>query len=194
MHNLQSRESIMNQIRHGQFPQRVVTRQCAADGAAEAPRPTADFRSSADWPGSKLAVSPCAGRVVGRHEQAQRDIAILSGVISHIRHIPSEILAEIFKFCAAEQRVSLISNYSIDNPRLFPVVLTHVCSRWRDVAINTPRLWDCLELCFPPQSPRRTGDLLADLGHRSHTHGLTVKIKWHTNFDQNGHSSTSSPR
>ncbi|KAJ7096915.1 hypothetical protein C8R44DRAFT_643845, partial [Mycena epipterygia] len=77
--------------------------------------------------------------ISARRLRAQQDICTLQGVISPIRRIPHEILAEIFKICVEHSR---LLHYSIDNPHLSPIVLGQVCSLWRNVAINTPRLWD----------------------------------------------------
>ncbi|TFK64451.1 hypothetical protein BDN72DRAFT_730455, partial [Pluteus cervinus] len=50
-------------------------------------------------------------------------------------HLPFEILSDIFLLCAAE-RLSLPPLKS--EPRL---LITSVCSAWREVALATPQLW-----------------------------------------------------
>ncbi|KAJ7140571.1 hypothetical protein C8R43DRAFT_830219, partial [Mycena crocata] len=77
--------------------------------------------------------------ISARQEQKTRDLAALKAIISSIRRIPPEILAEIFLFCV--DPVKLRSDYSIDSPRQPPLLLCHVCALWRAVAVNTPRLW-----------------------------------------------------
>ncbi|KAJ7096904.1 hypothetical protein C8R44DRAFT_643757, partial [Mycena epipterygia] len=77
--------------------------------------------------------------IAARQRQRQRDIAALTVVLSPVRQIPRELLVEIFQFCSTNSRLS--KRYSIDNPRGAPLVLSRVCSFWRDVAVNTPRLW-----------------------------------------------------
>ncbi|KAJ7465365.1 hypothetical protein B0H11DRAFT_63608 [Mycena galericulata] len=115
--------------------------------------------------------------ILFRHQQAHREIALLNAVISPLRHLPTEILAEIFKICVAQSRFLNMFDYSIDNPRTAPILLTHVCSLWRHVAITTPRLWDRLSLRSPSAYPMGKVPLIADLVNRSHPHWLVVEIR-----------------
>ncbi|KAJ7603923.1 hypothetical protein FB45DRAFT_767776, partial [Roridomyces roridus] len=69
------------------------------------------------------------------HENHQR-------VLSPVRSLPSEILGEIFAWtlptvAEASDRTSFKFHHS-------PWNLTHVCSRWRAIAISTPSLWSLL--------------------------------------------------
>ncbi|KAJ7474197.1 hypothetical protein FB451DRAFT_1035199, partial [Mycena latifolia] len=66
--------------------------------------------------------------------------ATLKGVLSPIRRIPSEILAEIFLMCRDDALSAL--PYSVADPRQAPMLLGHVSSRWRQVSHSSPRLWD----------------------------------------------------
>ncbi|KAJ7474203.1 hypothetical protein FB451DRAFT_1558398 [Mycena latifolia] len=66
--------------------------------------------------------------------------ATLKGVLSPMRRIPSEILAEIFLHCRNNSLEA--PTYSVADSRQAPIVLGHVSSRWRQVAHNSPRLWD----------------------------------------------------
>ncbi|KAJ6595071.1 hypothetical protein DFH09DRAFT_887300, partial [Mycena vulgaris] len=69
-------------------------------------------------------------------------ITSLKGVLSPIRRIPPEILAEIFLNCRQNSRASEF--YSITDPSEAPLLLGRVCSSWRVIAHGTPRLWDAL--------------------------------------------------
>ncbi|KAJ7474150.1 hypothetical protein FB451DRAFT_1466697, partial [Mycena latifolia] len=66
--------------------------------------------------------------------------ATLKGVLSPIRRIPSEILAEIFLVCRDDALDAF--QYSVADPRRAPMLLGHVSSRWRQVSRSSPRLWD----------------------------------------------------
>ncbi|KAJ7474155.1 hypothetical protein FB451DRAFT_1367139 [Mycena latifolia] len=72
--------------------------------------------------------------------------ATLKGVLSPIRRIPSEILAEIFLLGRS-------GTFSSADPRSVPMLLGHVSSRWRQVSRSSPRLWDHLHIS--PNSGRR---------------------------------------
>lgn len=56
-----------------------------------------------------------------------------------IRTIPPEILSEIFSHC-------LVDNTEIVDVAKAPLLLTFACSRWRTVAISTPRLWSSVRV------------------------------------------------
>ncbi|KAJ7656108.1 hypothetical protein DFH06DRAFT_475808 [Mycena polygramma] len=77
-------------------------------------------------------------------ELRQLMLASLHGVLSLIRCIPAEILSEIFVAC---RDASLDEpEYEITNPHHALTLLTQVCSRWRLVALRTPRLWNNVRL------------------------------------------------
>ncbi|KAJ7189106.1 hypothetical protein C8R46DRAFT_1056623, partial [Mycena filopes] len=67
-------------------------------------------------------------------------------VFSPVRRLPTELLAEIFGLCAPSSACSL--DWS-DSPtrelnrvaRKYLLDLSRVCSRWHEVAMNTPKLW-----------------------------------------------------
>ncbi|KAG8912992.1 hypothetical protein FRC02_005718 [Tulasnella sp. 418] len=65
-----------------------------------------------------------------------------NALASHIHGLPSELLSLIFEFAAESfpQTVSCSQTKRNLCSRL-PHVLTTVCSRWREVAISTPRVW-----------------------------------------------------
>ncbi|KAJ7044750.1 hypothetical protein C8F04DRAFT_941537, partial [Mycena alexandri] len=50
--------------------------------------------------------------------------------------LPPEITSEIFLRCLPEMR-----ELNVVNPREAPLLWTHVCSAWRQIACSTPRLW-----------------------------------------------------
>lgn len=59
-------------------------------------------------------------------------------IMSPVRRLPKEILKEIFVNCLPAS----ITN----NPRTAPLILSHICSFWRKVAIGIPQLWTALQL------------------------------------------------
>ncbi|KAL1754141.1 hypothetical protein FB107DRAFT_216339 [Schizophyllum commune] len=67
---------------------------------------------------------------------------VSSGVhIAFVNEIPPEILAEIFV-----HTLPLRVEYAKPNRRYEPLVISHVCRYWRDVAINLPTLWQRISL------------------------------------------------
>ncbi|KAF8147364.1 hypothetical protein K438DRAFT_1780151 [Mycena galopus ATCC 62051] len=71
----------------------------------------------------------------------------LRGALSAIRHFPAEILSQIFIICRDNDLAE--SGYTIIDPNCAPILLCHVCSRWRTVALSTPRLWNTVMLLTP---------------------------------------------
>ncbi|THU81277.1 hypothetical protein K435DRAFT_693920, partial [Dendrothele bispora CBS 962.96] len=64
-------------------------------------------------------------------------------LLSSMRKFPSEILGEIFGFCCSEYGLSVkreksLEPFQVDAQAL---VLSQICSRWRDVMISSPSLW-----------------------------------------------------
>ncbi|KAK7456502.1 hypothetical protein VKT23_010753 [Stygiomarasmius scandens] len=56
-----------------------------------------------------------------------------------IRWLPSELLMEVFLWCC-------VSGNNPTTERHPTFVLSHVCSRWRNIALSTPKLWSRLGL------------------------------------------------
>jgi hypothetical protein len=79
-------------------------------------------------------------------EQRKQIVASMEahqGLISCIRRLPPEILAEIFMRCLPHQLCIKPKSGTA------PLILTRICSRWRTVVLNTPRLWRSLDLGCP---------------------------------------------
>lgn len=64
----------------------------------------------------------------------------LKSLLPPISHIPPEILAEIFVAYVREVRPQFQYRH-IDVAPFSWIRIMHVCQKWRDVALNTPRLW-----------------------------------------------------
>jgi hypothetical protein len=70
-------------------------------------------------------------------------------ILSPLRQLPDEILAEIFLTVHASQ----VAAYDDDQSKTTttrivdsPIVLSHVSNQWRRVALTTPRLWSFIQL------------------------------------------------
>ncbi|KAJ7071579.1 hypothetical protein C8F01DRAFT_441104 [Mycena amicta] len=58
-------------------------------------------------------------------------------VISSLRRIPPEVLGEIFSLTLPVR----VQDTAFSTIRDSPWVLTHICKRWREIAVSTPSLW-----------------------------------------------------
>lgn len=61
---------------------------------------------------------------------------------SPIRRLPTEILSSIFTTIPRDQPFDMSNS---------PMLLTRICSRWRDVAISTPRMWNYIDFYVDEQ-------------------------------------------
>lgn len=77
-------------------------------------------------------------------------------LLSPLRQLPPEILSEIFFLC-------LYTGDSLDILQP-PWLLGHVCSRWRAIALSTPRLWFYLNLDLDTISDTRPKDAVSMVG------------------------------
>ncbi|KAF9009931.1 hypothetical protein BDQ17DRAFT_1222300, partial [Cyathus striatus] len=64
-------------------------------------------------------------------------------LISPARQLPRDILEEIFLACLPTDRNPCISAAEA------PILLTHICSSWRSIALSLPRLWSAIHIALP---------------------------------------------
>ncbi|KAJ7037012.1 hypothetical protein C8F04DRAFT_953226, partial [Mycena alexandri] len=85
-------------------------------------------------------VSRILGELEVQRSHLGEHAAALKGVLSPLRQIPPEILTEIFMhWCEQDLRGTV-------NMLQAPLVITHVSSFWRAVALGTPALWNIVRL------------------------------------------------
>jgi hypothetical protein len=81
---------------------------------------------------------------IGAHQEMRRTLEsrILANKvrISPASYLPTEILQHIFKACLRDK------HYVEPDIRSAPLLLCHICRRWRDVAEATPELWSSIGL------------------------------------------------
>ncbi|KAJ7462144.1 hypothetical protein FB451DRAFT_958239, partial [Mycena latifolia] len=58
--------------------------------------------------------------------------------------LPPEITSEIFIYCLPTSQMARERNTV--NPHEAPMLLSHVCRAWREIALGTPALWTTMEL------------------------------------------------
>ena len=69
-------------------------------------------------------------------------------LMSSGRRLPTEIMQQIFMNCRTTRRLPLLRNKEV------PILLTHVCRFWRELALDMPALWDRIHIPFggPPSA------------------------------------------
>ncbi|KAJ3729549.1 hypothetical protein C8R42DRAFT_169472 [Lentinula raphanica] len=88
----------------------------------------------------------------------QAEAQMCNTILSGIRKLPPELLADIFlQLVAPDQeryyRLSIYSSYPKADPsqQASAIVLSHVCRKWRSVALSTPQLWSTISV--PHRTP-----------------------------------------
>ncbi|KAJ7662965.1 hypothetical protein B0H17DRAFT_1093092, partial [Mycena rosella] len=64
-------------------------------------------------------------------------------LVSPARRLPEDIIAEIFTAALPSDRNAVMSGAEA------PLLLSHICSAWRRLALYTPRLWATLHIVIP---------------------------------------------
>ncbi|KAJ7368767.1 hypothetical protein DFH08DRAFT_32833 [Mycena albidolilacea] len=65
----------------------------------------------------------------------------LESIAYPIFTLPPELVSEIFIHCLPAERLT-----DVVNPSEAPLLLTHVCRAWRQIAISTPALWATFDI------------------------------------------------
>ncbi|KAK0460410.1 uncharacterized protein EV420DRAFT_1216134, partial [Desarmillaria tabescens] len=89
-------------------------------------------------------------QLLRERSEAADNLTIAKKILHPIRRLPTDVLRETFLACVESPVQCLFSNFIVDSMDLLqgPWAVSHVCRRWRDIAINTARLWCCMSLFF----------------------------------------------
>ncbi|KAG9316454.1 hypothetical protein JVU11DRAFT_2488 [Chiua virens] len=75
-----------------------------------------------------------------RRDAVQRRVSIHRARLSPLRTVPDQVLQEIFQYCLPD------TPYVVPNARTAPLILTHVCRRWRSVMHGSSEFWASIAL------------------------------------------------
>ena len=110
-----------------------------------------------------------------KRKQYLDQAAFYSSFHAPIRHLPPELLAEIFVYTLPDNR--------IPDHRLSPMLLCQVSSSWRQVALTHPELWDGIQspLALPgPESANAPPEAFAKIMEiwfaRSHSRLISLSL------------------
>ncbi|KAJ6602553.1 hypothetical protein DFH09DRAFT_859208, partial [Mycena vulgaris] len=73
-------------------------------------------------------------QILRLQEERKHTKSALASIVFPVLSLPVEITSEIFLQCLDGRPIK-------PDLREIPLVLTRVCSAWRSITINTPRLW-----------------------------------------------------
>lgn len=98
-------------------------------------------------------------------------------LIAPSRRLPPELWVEVFTRCSKGAPCSIVP--SVDDSfdaKAGPLLLTHVCSWWRAIAISTPALWTTIRLVLAMPQAAHLSDLVDMWIARSGTLPLKVAV------------------
>ncbi|KAJ7246750.1 hypothetical protein C8J57DRAFT_1674949 [Mycena rebaudengoi] len=101
--------------------------------------------------------------------------AAMQVVLSPVRRLPPEILAEIFLLCRDNDLLGW-RRYSVLDPRQAPLLLGQICSHWRVVSQTTPCLWDQIHIQGAIPAIREPSGHLAAFATRARNRPLHLVI------------------
>ncbi|KAL0564389.1 hypothetical protein V5O48_017658 [Marasmius crinis-equi] len=83
-------------------------------------------------------------------EELRRYIDRHRALLSPFRRLPADLWGEIFVHALP------LNEYNLPGRTLkdAPLLLTHICRTWRDIAMRTPRLWNSIHIYLPRKLPR----------------------------------------
>ncbi|KAJ7601144.1 hypothetical protein C8J56DRAFT_27270 [Mycena floridula] len=114
-------------------------------------------------------------KLVIEREMLQRDVVSYKAILAPIRHLPGDMLQEIFVSCLLAKNTP---DMTITNT---PLLLGHVCRSWRELVMLTPQLWASIHVKFTENLNPITIQRLCDEAQtwiaRSGICPLTVKVE-----------------
>jgi hypothetical protein len=103
-------------------------------------------------------------------EMCRHNLEAHKMLLSPARRMPAEIIRRIFLECLPNGEI----NKSEPSARSAPLLVSAICSGWRQVAIATPHLWNSIYLCFD--------DMLRSNSRAYVTHGI-IKRLYYVRYD-----------
>jgi hypothetical protein len=110
-----------------------------------------------------------------------QNVSEMEGDLNHNR-LPNEILSHVF-ILAAQDHGPVYFPVS-KNHRTPQLVISHVCSHWRTVALRTSELWSNTQLAYTEENgPERVIDLHKQWLLRAGKFPVTLSIKFSRSLD-----------
>ncbi|KAF5337304.1 hypothetical protein D9611_002933 [Ephemerocybe angulata] len=91
--------------------------------------------------------------LIHKREENDHFIEPHLALLAPIRGLPNEILCAIFSHCLPTPARFLEDSFDIQacmSATQAPMLLTFICQRWRQIALDSPELWQRVPITFPP--------------------------------------------
>ncbi|KAF6763794.1 hypothetical protein DFP72DRAFT_873400, partial [Ephemerocybe angulata] len=92
----------------------------------------------------------------GKAKVAERNMDMWATMTAPVRRIPLEVLTEIFTLACLGDVFHLFPDSEAKTPISTSHSLIHVCKYWRDIALQTPRIWNHFVVVHPPVFQHRS--------------------------------------
>ncbi|OJA09587.1 hypothetical protein AZE42_06664 [Rhizopogon vesiculosus] len=110
-------------------------------------------------------------QLVGEQHKIVHSMTLHRGYKSALWRLPVEVLNQIFIHCLPKTDCWWIS------PEVAPILLTKICRKWREVAVNLPSLW-CRLLVGGYGARQKTAFCYESWLKRSRRHPLSLQIHY----------------
>jgi hypothetical protein len=110
-----------------------------------------------------------------RRDEISEHISNHRALLSPVRKVPDELLAEIFTYCLPWFSEKKAKNNAFLR-REAPLLLAQICSRWRTVAISTQELWSFIRIEYGKFTLHRDMANMALWLERSGTYPLSLVL------------------
>ncbi|KAL0070005.1 hypothetical protein AAF712_002902 [Marasmius tenuissimus] len=81
-------------------------------------------------------------RLQAERDELQQFVDSHRALAAPFRRLPADIWGEIFAYCLPANQL----NVAVCTVKEAPLLLTTICRTWREVALNTPRLWNSVHI------------------------------------------------
>ncbi|KAM6489601.1 hypothetical protein JOM56_014923 [Amanita muscaria] len=85
-------------------------------------------------------------RLLDRGEKVTKNLSQFKKTLVIHRILPRETISRVFSMLCAETVVSIPYKQHMVPPQ---ITVSHVCSKWREIALATPALWNDVEITQP---------------------------------------------
>ena len=105
-----------------------------------------------------------------QRQAIQDQIRAFKNIVSPARRLPPETVTDIFRLCIA------LEDEIFPTPLAAPLLLTQICSGWRQVALQTPELWKDLYFYVRENATDDTHKLAKTWIERCRHHPFSITI------------------
>jgi hypothetical protein len=121
-------------------------------------------------------------QLVGQKNKINEFVNLQKGLLSPVCRLPTEVLSQIFCHCL--RLPQLLTNLRLPSKLTAPLLLTKICRRWREVAVDMPYLWCMLSVAVTDRNWQQVAFCYESWLKRARGRPLSLRL-W---FDADDHS------